>query len=308
MKLAKYISDLLYRYECVIVPGFGGFVTNDRSAKVDTLNQILQPPFKLITFNSHLKNNDGLLANHIASIDKISYENALRTIKVEIENWQNNLKNGNLTLETIGSFSLVENKLLFEPQQKVNYLTSSFGLSPVLSHKIKRETYIKQVEKLEEKAAIQFSPERKNAPNYLKYAAIFVLGLSLMGLGGKLYQDYQNKQFITAAKEQQNLIDQKIENATFVISKPLPQLNLDFTTTKKSFHVIAGAFRFPDNADRKVKQLISDGYNARILGVNKWNLSVVSFGSFSTREEALKSLNHIRINVAKDSWLLIQEF
>ena len=28
MILATYINDLLYRYDCVIVPDFGGFVTN----------------------------------------------------------------------------------------------------------------------------------------------------------------------------------------------------------------------------------------------------------------------------------------
>ena len=308
MKLANYISDLLYRYECVIVPEFGGFVTNNKSAKIDFVKNTLLPPYKQITFNGHLINNDGLLANYIASIDKISYECAMNFIKFEIEEWRKKLKVQELVLDMIGSFTFVNNKLLFEPQNKVNYLTTSFGLSSVVGHEIKRETYIKQVVKLEEKAPLIITPERRNAPNYLKYAAIFVLGISLIGFGGKFYKDYQNKQMVVEAKKQQEVLEQKIENATFVITKPLPALDLNVTRQKNNFHVIAGAFRIPGNAERKVNQLKTDGYDARILGVNKWNLNVVSFGSFSTREEAYESLLKYKNDVDQDAWLLIQEF
>lgn len=308
MKLSNYISDLLFRYECVIVPDFGGFVTNNRSAKIDQVNQTLQPPYKQITFNSHLKNNDGLLANHIASAEKIPYECALNFIQFEIESWNKKLINETLDLDSIGSFSLNNKNLLFEPQQKINYLTSSFGLSNVVGNEIKRESSKKSVAKLKEKAPILITPERKKVPNYLKYAAIFIIGLSAIGFAGKLYKNHQADLSIVAAKKQQEITNQKIENATFNISKPLPVLNLNAEKQVKGFHVIAGAFRFPENADRKVNQLLGEGYNSRILGINKWNLSVVSYGSYSTEEEAREILTNIQGNIAKEAWLLIQEF
>lgn len=309
MKLANYISDLLYRYECVIVPEFGGFVTNNKSAKIDKINNTLHPPYKQITFNSHLKNNDGLLANYIASADKIPYESALNFIRFEIQAWQERIKDQDIYLESIGSFSMVENKLHFQPQQKLNYLTSSFGLTNVVVPEIKREVYKKEVEKLEEKAPILITPERRKAPNYLKYAAIFVLGLSAIGIGGKLYKNNQNKQQIVVAKEQQNKIDQKIESATFVISKPLPTLNLEVSTIdSRSFHVIAGAFRFPENAEKKLDQLKAEGYQARILGINKWGLTIVSFDSYDSERDAINSLNSIKRKKDEKAWLLVQKF
>lgn len=308
MTLANYISDLLYRYECVIVPNFGGFISNNKSAKIDSINQTLQPPYKQITFNSHLKNNDGLLANYIASVDKILYKCAINYIQLEIESWKEKLENEDLILDEIGSFSLVDNRLQFEPQLKTNYLTSSFGLSTIVSPEIKRIEYKKQVEKLEEKAPIILTTERKKAPNYLKYAAIFVLGLSVAGFGAKLYKNHQNEQLLVAEQEQQEIINQKIENATFVITKPLPTLNLNISAEKLNYHVIAGAFRFPENAVKKVNQLKAEGYEAQILGVNKWNLSVVSFQSYATQKEARKVLESIQNDVEKDAWLLIQEF
>lgn len=306
MNLANYISDLLYRYECVIVPKFGGFVTNSKSARIDTANNTLYPPFKQITFNSHLVNNDGLLANYISSVDNISYECAVNYIQFEIDAWKDKLKNNELELVGLGTFNLISGKLNFEPQQKVNYLTSSFGLSNVVRAEIERASSVKTEDHVPAPKVIPIV--EKKAPNYLKYAAIFVIGLSAIGFAGKYYQGQMHEKQLVEAQKQQDLIEEKIENATFIISKPLPTLNLEVESSKKSFHVIAGAFRFPENAKRKVNQLVQEGYDSQILGVNKWNLTVVSYGSFSSRDEALESLSQIRENVAKDSWLLIQEF
>jgi hypothetical protein len=290
----------------VIIPQFGGFVTNERSAIIDQKRQKIYPPYKQITFNNHLKNNDGLLANYISSVDKISYECALNYIKFEVESWLEKLRNEDLHLSGLGTFSSVDGKLQFDPQKKTNYLLSSFGLSSVMARDLHGSP---EAEKAPEPAPVPVLPlQEKRAPAYLKYAAIFVLGLSAIGFGAKLYQDYRNDQWVAEAEKQQMRVEQKIENATFVITKPLPALNIELESQKKSFHVIAGAFRFPENADRKVNQLLSEGYNARILGVNRWNLTVVSYGSYGTREEALLELDSIQKYVAKDSWLLIQEF
>lgn len=306
MNLANYISDLLYRYECVIVPKFGGFVTNNKSARIDAARQTLYPPYKQITFNGHLKNNDGLLANYIASMDNISYECAVNYIQFEIDAWNEKLKSRELILPNLGAFNLVDDTLRFEPQQKINYLTSSFGLSNVVRGEIERETV--KIPPVQAKEPKIIPLVEKKTPNYLKYAAIFVIGLSAIGFGGKYYQDQLNKKQVVEARKQQELVEEKIENATFVITKPLPALNLTIESEKMNFHVIAGAFRFSENANRKVNQLLKEGYDARVLGVNKWNLTVVSYGSYATRKEALENLYQIKNNVAKDSWLLIQEF
>ncbi len=306
MNLANYISDLLYRYECVIVPKFGGFVTNNKSARIVASNNTLHPPYKQITFNSHLTNNDGLLANYIASVDNISYDCALNYIQFEIDAWKEKVKNQELTLNGLGEFNLINSKLHFEPQEKVNYLTSSFGLTHVVRSEIERESTVK-ADKIIAPKVIPLA--EKKAPNYLKYAAVLVIGLSVIGFAGKYYQNNIQEKQLVEAQKQQDLMEEKIENATFMIAKPLPTLNLEVSSrSKKSFHVIAGAFRFSENANRKVNQLLQEGYDARILGVNKWNLTIVSYGSFSNRDEAIENLSQIKKNVAKDSWLLIQDF
>jgi len=80
MQLENYISDLLYRYDCVTVPEFGAFLTNRVSAKVHASTNSFYPPKKVLSFNEQLKNNDGLLANYIAEVEKIPY--AVATAKI----------------------------------------------------------------------------------------------------------------------------------------------------------------------------------------------------------------------------------
>lgn len=63
---------------------------------------------------------------------------------------------------------------------------------------------------------------------------------------------------------------------------------------KTPFHIVAGSFQFPENAKRKVKQLEQKGYNAKIIGTNKWGLTQVAFKSFTTRIEATKALYNIK--------------
>ena len=65
MNFENHISELLYRHQCVVVPGFGAFLTEETSAKIDQNNNVFYAPKKLISFNANLRNNDGLLANKI---------------------------------------------------------------------------------------------------------------------------------------------------------------------------------------------------------------------------------------------------
>ncbi|RPD96575.1 SPOR domain-containing protein [Aureibaculum marinum] len=310
MKLSNYISDLLYRYECVIVPGFGGFVTNTKSAIISPYSKTFYPPHKLITFNSHLKNNDGLLANYIAAVDQVPYEHALNFIKFEVGQWYDIIKQTDLTLDSIGKFSLDSNNtILFEPQTEINYLTEAFGLSSFVLPEVKREVLLKESAAVIERP-VQLNTKRNKESNaFLKYAAIFVIGLSLLGVGANsIYQKYLTEQQIIATKEEQKQIQTKIEKATFIVSEALPSIGVEVSLDKKPYHIVAGAFRYPENAQRLVNQLMANGYKAKILGVNKWGLTQVAYESYTEKNDAINSLYRIRETESdQDAWLLIQD-
>ena len=95
MKLDHYISKLLFRYDCVIVPNLGGFVTNYKPANIHPIKNTFYPPSKGISFNKNLIHNDGLLANAISQENGISYEKALSIIEQGVAKIQQDLKHQN---------------------------------------------------------------------------------------------------------------------------------------------------------------------------------------------------------------------
>ena len=75
MSIFKDISHLLHSNDCVILPDFGAFILKSKSAYIE--NNEFFPPSKYVSFNSMLKDNDGLLAKFISEERKISYKKSL---------------------------------------------------------------------------------------------------------------------------------------------------------------------------------------------------------------------------------------
>ena len=92
--LGQYVSDLLHRHDCVIVPGFGGILANYRPASIHPTQHLFQPPSKRLVFNRSLTGNDGLLANHIASLEQVNYKTALDFIEKEVSKIVHHLQLG----------------------------------------------------------------------------------------------------------------------------------------------------------------------------------------------------------------------
>ena len=312
MQIEKHISDLLYRYQCVTVPGFGAFLTETVSAHVTGSASSFFPPKKVVSFNANVKNNDGLLVNHLALQEKMSYE--LATIKIAdvVNEWTYLLQNRNrVVLKNIGEIS-VNNEMnwVFEPANNVNYLTDSFGLSSFVSPEITREALKKEVEALEEKAPIIFTPERKRDYSYLKYAAVFVMMLGAGGFGYKTYYDQEiETKTLAVQKNVQEKVQQQIQEATFVIRTPIEAVELTVTSSvdeKMPYHLIAGAYRSEENASKAIAELKAGGFeNAKMLPMNKYNLYPVVYDSFKTLGEAQTYRKNIQKTNNAEAWLLI---
>jgi hypothetical protein len=316
MKIELYIAQLLYRYQCVTVPGFGAFLTEIQSAQLNENSHSFFPPKKMISFNSHLKNNDGLLANHIAQAEKTSYDYAVSAIEYEVLNWKKALQeNKFFNLKNIGVLSLnSDNNILFTPNEQTNFLTQSFGLSSFVSPAVKREIEFQKVEVTAERAPIEFIPETRKTSVYLKYAAVFVLGLAATGsIGYPLYQNQIASETILVETAVQKQVQNKIQEATFFIQSPVPAVTLSVKAnneakeeTKLPYHIMAGAFRSEANAQKIYDQLIAKGFKARRLDVNKNGLFPVLYGSFSTFAEAEKEKTKIIETDNPEAWILIQ--
>src|SRR5690606_29267529 len=309
MTIATHISDLLYRYDCVILSGFGAFLTQKESAHYNENAQAFYPPKKRISFNSQLKKNDGLLANYIADLRKIKYSEAVFSIGEFVEKLNQQLaKKQTVTIENLGSLSLsAEGNLQFEPVAENNYLTEAFGLSTVPAIAINRIIYKKQVEELEEKAPIQFTPERRRSATVWKYAAVGLIALGLSGFVGlNMYSNQVSEHNVAEQQAAESQLQQQIQQATFVISNPLPEITFKVNKQSGDYHIVAGAFRVAENAHQKVDELRAEGFKARYIGENKFGLHQVVYGSFQTRPEAMEMLWKAK-KTNEGAWMLIEE-
>ncbi len=310
MQIEKHISDLLYRYQCVTVPGFGAFLTETVSAHVTGSASSFFPPKKVVSFNANVKNNDGLLANHVALQEKMSYELAVIKIGDVVNEWTYLLQNRNrVVLKNIGEIS-VNNEMnwVFEPANTVNYLTDSFGLNSFVSPEITREILKQEVEVLEEKVPIIFTPERKRDYSYLKYAAVFVMMLGAGGFGYKSYYDQQiENQTLAIQKNVQEKVQQQIQEATFVISNPIHTVELAVVEEKMPYHLVAGAYRSEENAKKAIAELNAAGFEkAKMLPLNNHKLYPVVYASFKTLSEAQIERKNIQKSHNAEAWLLIE--
>ena len=311
MKIEQYISQLLYRHQCVTVPGFGAFLTEIQSAHLHENTHSFYPPKKLISFNPHLKNNDGLLANHIATAEKTTYENAVASIESEVVIWKSILQvNERFTLKNVGELYLnSEKNMVFTPSENINYLKESFGLNSFVSPAVKRETYKLEAEIIEEKAPIIFTPEaRAKSRPYLRYAAIFVLALATTGsIGYKLHENHVAEQTLIVESAVEKQVQNKIQEATFLISTPIPSVTLTVKEEKLAYHIVAGVFSNEENAQKAYLDLVNSGFKARRIAPNRHGNFPVLYGSYATYAEAQQAKTEIRKSTNPDAWLMVKE-
>ena len=331
MKIDIHISELLYDHDCVIVPDFGGFVANYAPAKIHPVQHTFIPPSKNIVFNKNLKNNDGLLANHIAVNENANYSEALKYIDHFVESVNADLKKGTkVKIEDVGTLFLdVERNIQFEPNASVNHLTEAFGLSEFQSPAIKRDTPIKRIEKeLVNRGPIPAEKKKINVKRVVALtlmvpviAALIWIPLKtdlLKNINYSSLNPFASKTIVKPVVK-----DIVKDTAHYKITPPIAKDTVAHSVTQElveavkpdtthvvastpdldyKFHLVAGCFQIEDNAIKFVATLQQQSLNAAIIGKNEKGLYVVSCGDYATRREANDQLSNLR-KLQPNAWL-----
>ena len=300
MSISKHINELLYNHNCVIVPGFGAFLTKNIAASRN--NDVFSPPKKTIAFNSMLKENDGLLANKISATDGISYKAALKKIKKDIKTLASSLNVGEVEIDNIGILRLNdEKKIQFQPNQNVNFDSRSYGLESFTRPPRKTSSPEEKVKKL-------------SIPDYaVRYAAIIILLIGIGSISYNSFDEFRYEQKAESLANAQKKILENVQAATFdlgeyaKISIPIKQNIIPVKSSSIYYSVIAGSFRSMENANKKLKSLINLGYQASFTSVNPKGLHRVAYARLKNRNEAVNLISRIKKDKGNDAWLLIEK-
>ncbi len=327
IKLHTYINDLLCVYDCVIIPDFGGFVSNYHQAEYDELSHTLTPPSKRIFFNKELTYNDGLLATTISKNTNMTYADASEYLAEEVQNMWLDLEAGKtITIKNIGSFEYKNEKIIFNQETENNLLSTSFGLfgfrfPPLNYQNNSRTLHVKTHNNM--KTAVQTT---------IKWAAIVIPLIAVVALYPYIksgqYQTASFHFFTNEPEQLKPLEEVRLKNTTAMPDTGLADI-LNKTTEKKTalfysevkkeepqtntvkeivdnkiYYIIGASYKTEKRALKQLKIFEKQGFN-KVEIINSNELFRVSVSSYNSKDIALRELYAIRNKNKDDSfWLL----
>ena len=307
MQLSKAINSLLYTNDCVTVPGFGSFIVNKFSSVYDEKNGKFYPPSRRVSFNSKIKNNDGLLANFISNEDGIDFSVAVKNIHNEVINWKKKLNKEPLVLNNIGELSYnSDENIVFSPDLDSNHFLGSFGLPSIYYKKQPDLVSTYNESTLKKYNDLKVNSSNSRVPDFVKYAAALVIIILTTFFLSKEYEEYNIQNQLILEQENRQKTIQRVESAVFDFGS-IPAIELEIKVQPNKFHIIAGAFGVKSNADKLYNNLLSKGYNPTKLPLNDKGLIPISFDNFSNRKEAVIALRQLQMSENKDAWIFVLE-
>ena len=289
-----HIKELLFRHDCVIIPNFGGLVSNPVSSKINTVSGTIFPPSKLIVFNKNLSINDGLLINHISKKEKISIDDSKNIVFDFSKKITDSLMSErSMRLNNIGLFTLgSEDNIIFHQDIANNFDLNSFGFE---SFQIQKKTKTKKIIDIN-----QSSTTKK-----ISYkAAAVLIPLIILSLTNILLDTSTNN--INIQKSDLNFFKKskvlKLDVAKNKIEKEIEKIETITTPKTKNYHVIAGAFIEKSNAEKLNNSLIESNFNSEIL-LSENGYHRVSYNSFESKENAIIELEKLK-RINKSAWIL----
>lgn len=109
-RLVSHIEFLLHDHNCVIIPGFGGFVVNALHARTAGEGVLHAPTCELV-FNRDLTYNDGLMAQSYMKTYQLSFDTATLEIEKGIRDLKHRLHDHrHVELGQLGSLTMHDDK------------------------------------------------------------------------------------------------------------------------------------------------------------------------------------------------------
>jgi hypothetical protein len=275
-----FIRELLFGHDCVIVPGFGGFIGNYTPARIDKTSGTFYPPVKQISFNRNLNHNDGLLVGRITVSSQMNYGDARSAVEEFVAGIRKRLEKGEkVVFDNIGSFvNNHEGNIQFEPDRNVNYHLDSYGLEPFQCLPLERYDLRKRIIRNTDKDPVR----QASISKILWRAAVIIPLLSLLVViplktdlfKAKVEATTMNPLVTAEFENNKKAVDEgnntelpKKEEAVITIpEKPaVTEAIVPAAPEPATYVVITGSFKSKENADSQANMLKEEGFTPEIV-------------------------------------------
>ena len=273
MDITAFIRELLFSHDCVIVPGFGGFIGNYNPAHIDKSTSTFYPPVKQISFNRNLNHNDGLLVGKISESAKINYGDARNLVEEYVASLKKKLEKGEkLVFDNIGSFiNNQEGNTQFEPDTSVNYHLDSFGLEsfhfqPLEGYDV-RNRITRHIDKDPAKRASMRKVLWRAAVIIPLLAVIVAVPFKTNIFKSRVEATSLNPLASAEFENNKSAVDEK---AAAVKELPEqgsvnPEVVIPAVNNTDTYYIITGSFRSRENAETQAGMLKNEGFAPEII-------------------------------------------
>ena len=313
------LPGMFLDYDCVIIPGLGGFVCNGRSAWYDEENEEMVPPSRDVIFNPNLIHNDGLLAQEIMRARDLSYSEAMKHVEEEASFMVRQLTEGKpVEIARLGRlYSGDDGVTRFLPDSELVRVLSSFGharipLSKLVEKKEKKVVPIHSplVVKIARAAAVIALPivlggawilsDSSNSSTLLSVLPTFdteaIVSTFMPSEGSALFNTSNEE--ITETIE----IEYATEEVDLLLSENKEEEE-ETLAIQMNFLIIGGAFSIEENALNLAETLKREGFTPTHHYQNHNNLNLVALGEFESESSAREALKEARKKGRTASWL-----
>jgi hypothetical protein len=316
IELVRHIEILLLENDCVIVPGFGGFITYYTPALRNVEDNTFSPPVRTIGFNPQLKMNDGILVQSYMEAYHTSFADAAKILGQAANKLIGVLhKEGKVELANIGEISLsIRGTYIFSPYDDkiispLLYGLDSFEMTPVVARKKIYEIRI----------------NRALVRNAVAAVAAIVLFFYMSAPIENTYVEKENYAQLLPADlfskiGQQSLLTTPIGVDTTTkpaLSQPEPEVDpqpeaaiepeADPQPPSKHYHIIIASGISSNDAQTMAADLQTKGYHDACVLAGEERIRV-SIETYFAKEEANRRLIELRRDSPyKNAWLLIRK-
>jgi nucleoid DNA-binding protein len=273
MDISAFIRELLFNHDCVILPGFGGFIGNYTPARIDKTTSTFYPPVKQISFNRNLNHNDGLLVGRLSEHSSMNYGDARNIVEEFVTGLRKKLERGEKVIfDNIGSFiSNQEGSIQFEPDRNVNYHLDSYGLesfqfSPLEVYDV-RKRIVRHIDK--------DSVKRTSLRKVLWGAAVIIPLLAVMVVipfndifKSKVEATTLNPLATAEFENNKKAVDENVNSEPPKIEVNTVQPAASETASpviENNYCLIIGSFKFKENAETQAGILKNEGFIPEII-------------------------------------------
>jgi len=271
--ITAYIRELLFGHDCVIVPGFGGFIGNYTPASIDRNSDTFYPPVKQISFNRNLNHNDGLLVGRISGSSGIAYGDARTLVEEFVTGLRRKLEKGEkVVFDNIGSFvNNHEGSIQFEPDRNVNYHLNSYGLESFQCFPLEGYDVRKRIIR---HSAID--PVRKASIRKVLWRAAVIIPLLTILVAVPLKTDLFKARVETSTlnplvsaefEHNKKVVDETL-SVVAAAAAELPSVSevpVPVVIEQDVYILITGSFKSEENAVSQVNMLREDGFSPEII-------------------------------------------